>query len=728
MADADKDLDINPQAKGGGTDRNIRSVAVTPGQFGIGKIPTTDVTGLARRGATDYGKLTNIMTAIKDQEAYEKEKLDALIFDNNAIKNASEMKQVYEDMTSKKAIEEMGFEELETYEKNLRVIMKARYDHKYRNKSQKEKLTWGPVFEKTLIALEKPMEDERKKRATIESKKNSYDKIAEIFNGLRGSEPNDIVLNRKQFINQLYKKELNNETVDYVKELERFDTEAVIGLLEKTFVSDDSLNVLGDELGPNESRTDYSKIKTLISTKEGLVKFINDSGNYKVRTKTNTNAKGYFIDKEGKEILDEFGDPIETLNLTPNLMKEIGETITKESDDILKNLKAAALSHNKKELAMATNEAIKIANNIELNTKTKEDKILALLDKYTIGEEAIVFKDISSTGNIYQKALITQLKNIAENGVLTEQTDTGLYDRLEALLHAASGASQDLLNQGAFYRVNVKVYKEVPILKPDPGDPTQQKMIPVLNNKGEPVTERKLVTQSMTLLELENFQTRTAEGDIIEQGLTSDQLKRILDFINNPNIRSANKAQNNIINNFIKDNIFETLGISEKLSLAKQYYTRRFKEGLLGDIKNKVGTLDNQGNQILLNTILYDETSKHYWKKQDYSQPPLFEEASQKELELLNINNLKKGKRKITDTRVIDVVGGKKVKLSPGFEQPGLAINNISKGNSKITANKLPVVHRKLINYINNNPNLKDQAIKLFVERYGKENLPKELK
>ena len=46
MADADKDLDINPQAKGGGTDRNIRSVAVTPGQFGIGKIPTTDVTGL----------------------------------------------------------------------------------------------------------------------------------------------------------------------------------------------------------------------------------------------------------------------------------------------------------------------------------------------------------------------------------------------------------------------------------------------------------------------------------------------------------------------------------------------------------------------------------------------------------------------------------------------------------------------------------------------------------
>jgi len=34
-----------------------------------------------------------------------------------------------------------------------------------------------------------------------------------------------------------------------------------------------------------------------------------------------------------------------------------------------------------------------------------------------------------------------------------------------------------------------------------------------------------------------------------------------------------------------------------------EYYTRRFKEGLLGDIKNKVGTLDNQGNQILLNQL-----------------------------------------------------------------------------------------------------------------------------
>mgnify|MGYP003134001925 CR=1 FL=1 len=725
MADADKDLDINPQAKGGGTDRNIRSVAVTPGQFGIGKIPATDVTGLARRGATDYGKLTNIMTAIKDQEAYEKEKLDALIFDNNAIKNASEMKQVYEDMTSKKAIEEMGSQELETYEKNLRVIMKTRYDHKYRDKSQKEKLTWGPVFEKTLIALEKPMEDERKKRATIESKKNSDDKIAVIFNRLRGLESDDIVLNRKQFINELYKKELNDETVNYVKELERFDTEAVIGLLEKTLVSDNNLNVLGDELGLNESRTDYSKIETLISTKKGLVEFINDSGNYVVRTKTNTNAKGHLIDEKGKEILDDFGDPIETLNLTPNLMKEIRETINKESDDILKNLKAAAFSHNKKELAMATNEAIKITNNTELDTKTKKDKILALLDKYTIGEEAIVFKDISSTGNIYQKALITQLKNIAKHGVLTEQTDTGLYDRLEALLY---GANQELLNKGAFYRVNVKVYKQVPKTKPDPDDPTQQKMIPVLNDKGEPVTERKLVTQSMTLLELENFQTKTAEGDVIQQGLTSDQLQRILDFINNPNIKSANKEQNNIIDNFIKDNVFETLGLSEKFSLAKQYYTRRFKEGLLGDIKNKVGTLDNKNNQILLNTILYDETSVHYWKKQDYSQPPTGKEAGRKELELLNSNNLQKGKGKIKDTRVINVVGGGQVGPLSGFGQPGLKTNNISKGNSKITADKLPAVHRKLINYINNNPNLKDQAIKAFVERYGKENLPKELK
>ena len=725
MADADKDLDINPQAKGGGTDRNIRSVAVTPGQFGIGKIPTTDVTGLARRGATDYGKLTNIMTAIKDQEAYEKEKLDALIFDNNAIKNASEMKQVYEDMTSKKAIEEMGSEELETYEKNLRVIMKTRYDHKYRNKSQKEKLTWGPVFEKTLIALEKPMEDERKKRATIESKKNSDDKIAEIFNNLRGSKRNDIVLNRKQFINQLYKKELNNETVDYVKELERFDTEAVIGLLEKTLVSDNSLNVLGDELGPNESRTDYSKIKTLISTKEGLIEFINNSGNYVVKTKTNTNAKGHLIDENGKEILDDFDDPIETLNLTPNLIKEIKETINKESDDILKNLKAAALSHNKKELAIATNEAIKITNNTELDATTKKDKILALLDKYTIVEEAIVFKDISSTGNIYQKALITQLKNIAEHGVLTEQTDTGLYDRLEALLYAGN---KELLNQGAFYRVNVKVYKQVPKTKPDPDDPTQQKMIPVLNDKGEPVTERKLVTQSMTLLELENFQTKTAEGDIIEQGLTSDQLQRILDFINNPNIKSANKEQNNIIDNFIKDNIFETLGISEKFSLAKQYYTRRFKEGLLGDIKNKVGTLDDKGDQILLNTILYDETSVHYWKKQDYSQPPTVQEAAQKEQELLNINNLKQGKRKIKDTRVIDVVGGKKVKLSPGFGQPGFAINNISKGEEKITAEKLPAAQTALLNNIQQNPNQKEEIIKLFIKYFGKENLPKQLK
>jgi|TARA_R110000744_G_scaffold358738_1_gene465857 hypothetical protein len=716
-------LEITAQATGGSRERNIKEIDVSPGQFGIPKISTTDTVGFARRNTTDYGALGRVFASIKNQEAYEKEKLDALIFDNNAIKNASEMKDVYEDMTSKKAIEEMSSEELDTYQKNLKIIMKTRYDHKYRDKSQKEKLTWGPVFERTLIALEKPVQDSRKFRASLENKKNTDDQAAVLL--ARASDAktqNDIRVDRAEFKNVLLKKQYNNENVDVKAELAEFDAQSVIGTLKRSYLYTDGLNVIGDNFEDNDNTTDYTAIKSLISTKEGLTEFLNESGNYLVNNGKNTNAKGHLIDEETKEeILDEFGDPIDALSLTPELINKVRKTIGEESDRILKDLKDAATSHNKKNLGIATSEAIKISNDAILTAKQKKKRIEDLLKKYTVGKDAIIFKNMTESGKNYQKALTTQLKNIAKYGVLKEQTDTSMYDMLEAKLIAAD---PELLNKGAFYEVKVKAYEQVAVTELDA---LSGKQVPVLNDKGKPVTERRLVTKTITLLEAENYQTIHDNGDIVEQGLSSDQLERLLNQINNPNIKAANKEQNDTINEFIKDNLFDTLGIAGQIEIAKAYYSRRFKEGVLNDVKNKVGTVDNAGKRITLNTILYIEESEHYWKKQPYSQKPSTQEVNRKVRELLNIGRRKKGKPTISENAPISILETGTGPKS-GFDQPGLKVNNISKGNKKITAEKIPLVQEKLLNYIKENPSLTKESIKDFVDRYGSDNLPKQLK